>query len=1644
MRKEKCAREGGVSISTNPKKEAGTRLGYLVSLVFLSFILSACPDLSEDLTIHEPVWMSPCGVQYLGGAWTMPSGHLLDGEGPFRLFNEYLAPCCLDGKTFPPGAKILDIAMQDPMCASLLEPCSPEEPCEGETGIIRFIASLVLPDLQDTRVPDVFTEDHPLRIDRIRVGWKTRIGFDGNGFPLPHSCMNSPLLRIQIDLAGFGLLLDEPYDVDGDLFREFRLPRFSLEILLEPSIGEARSRFVFKKAEAKRYMDWSNPIDFCFFNMALANCFMHESDEYRYYTHYCEDSPITGRVGYSNYFDNNDKKHKIRVGRLWYEDDYLHRAWCMGPPECTEWYFLNEFIPRHGEFYCLAGRLEGEEWNDNANIKVNDGLSTEHRMENAWTKVGSAIESHVWYKYDLNDMMNILAEKMIFATGSYCLFGQGWDPDYSLVSIEQDITPQGEVVFVREPDRDQDGVPNVFDNCPEKKNRLQLDCDGDGLGDVCDQTLCIYDLAWKSKMEAMYGVDFGWRVNSEVGVDFVGTGGWSEGVSTTRSAELYWCDCMDLTEEDCRDLNCINDGRNHQNEQGDNTGWYPITWSRGKIPPECASDQSCPPIHLVKYVRCEDGHDPIQQPACNRPSNVNERVWHWRKQFFPPDGLGQEEYGAKRLKLRAVPVDNDPAEGGMPDVHLTFTPVQHIEYRFEWLEIEARPGAILERVNPLDPKFFQPLDYILIDPRKPFPWLDTAEILGWIIRPDPGPPWPFVMYMDRATGIINRLVDVNVETASSPDDFPTSSFAATAYLQGNDALRFVVGGMQSSGQLSSDVWLGHAGSDLKWSKLDTQAASPIKEDVSVGALPFDLNIEPLVLQEDERLGFVSNEGDGFITVFDLDSLVVLDEIHGFVEPAGLLIRPWHKQLWVADKGTNEIKIVDMDDWQVCATLPLGGLEPGLMMPDQNRSRVFVRAHYEEFGRSIWFVLAIDADLLTLTHWVPYDFHDFETRDAMALSPDGLRLYVARDNYESINVYNSGDLTLIETVDVGRSATGIALSFDGSKMMVTNYRQDSVTLLDTETWEEIDHLEGIPWPAGLALGPNGSTACVTSLSPTGQPGGLNILGLNPMRLMATVDVGIRPTTVKYGKEHEVYVVNASSNSLSKVSDIRDSYATPKPRQDAILLAGEDKGQLYLLGGETLDGISSEMWSFDLAGGVWRLLDESTPMGKIKMPAVVMAPGGDSLLVYGGESSTGPVSGLWLWSGEHGVRRLDTPMRGVTPDARSAATLASLDERGKVFLFGGQGRSGLLGDVWLYSFDDSSWQELDIDCNSGPCPGPRHSAVAVPLLDGKRVAVFGGRGPGDLTSVWILNLESLQWRTIQPTTLSGDHSGVLKRIDYLGKRHNVRVGEILDDSPFEREFERGENRSYRWIGQIEIRQAGTYRFELDADGGARLFIDSRRLSLGKGRSDAFGSCGRTKCKTEPVYLTTGWHDMVLDLTVCRRGGGLRLEVAEGPSDLGLISPARLRHRSREGLVRKAYRPAWWWWLETGEDFDTSPIDESWRRQEPEILGVNSNGWHLVEWTGFINIKVAGEYRFVANASYGAQLAVAEQNLLDTLSGKAKAKTSDIVYLNPGWHPIRFAAIKGPKQTRVKLRFDSSCPELGGELVPTARLAARTLQP
>ena len=52
------------------------------------------------------------------------------------------------------------------------------------------------------------------------------------------------------------------------------------------------------------------------------------------------------------------------------------------------------------------------------------------------------------------------------------------------------------------PDNDGDGIPNDQDNCPEAANPDQADSDGDGVGDVCDETPLVLDSDFDTVLDA--------------------------------------------------------------------------------------------------------------------------------------------------------------------------------------------------------------------------------------------------------------------------------------------------------------------------------------------------------------------------------------------------------------------------------------------------------------------------------------------------------------------------------------------------------------------------------------------------------------------------------------------------------------------------------------------------------------------------------------------------------------------------------------------------------------------------------------------------------------------------------------------------------------------------------------------------------------------------------------------------------------------------------------------------------------------------------------------------------------------------------------------------------------------------------------
>ncbi len=127
------------------------------------------------------------------------------------------------------------------------------------------------------------------------------------------------------------------------------------------------------------------------------------------------------------------------------------------------------------------------------------------------------------------------------------------------------------------------------------------------------------------------------------------------------------------------------------------------------------------------------------------------------------------------------------------------------------------------------------------------------------------------------------------------------------------------------------------------------------------------------------------------------------------------------------------------------------------------------------------------------------------------------------------------------------------------------------------------------------------------------------------------------------------------------------------------------QLVLYGGQTT-GVSAlgDVWAYDLATGVWtRGADPEAPARQLYALGVATEGRPRTAVVFGGGSLDGGfLNDAWLLDAQNLTLR---PFEfDAAPPGRSAATLVDDVERARLLLFGGKDASGVLGDLWEFSF------------------------------------------------------------------------------------------------------------------------------------------------------------------------------------------------------------------------------------------------------------------------------------------------------------------------------------------------------------------------
>ncbi|HKW44469.1 MAG TPA: GH92 family glycosyl hydrolase, partial [Candidatus Eremiobacteraceae bacterium] len=159
--------------------------------------------------------------------------------------------------------------------------------------------------------------------------------------------------------------------------------------------------------------------------------------------------------------------------------------------------------------------------------------------------------------------------------------------------------------------------------------------------------------------------------------------------------------------------------------------------------------------------------------------------------------------------------------------------------------------------------------------------------------------------------------------------------------------------------------------------------------------------------------------------------------------------------------------------------------------------------------------------------------------ALAVSPDGKRVYVSDNGANVVSVVDTNLRRVIATVSVGRSPWGIGVTPDGATVWVANNGDDTVQPIDTATLQAGKPIAVGHTPETLTIVRDGSRLYVA------DPGSDDVTPVDLARraALAPIAVGMRPRAITVSPDGKsIYASNYGSASVTPI-DVATGRALP---------------------------------------------------------------------------------------------------------------------------------------------------------------------------------------------------------------------------------------------------------------------------------------------------------------------------------------------------------------------------------------------------------------------------------------------------------------------------------------------------------------------
>jgi YVTN family beta-propeller protein len=237
--------------------------------------------------------------------------------------------------------------------------------------------------------------------------------------------------------------------------------------------------------------------------------------------------------------------------------------------------------------------------------------------------------------------------------------------------------------------------------------------------------------------------------------------------------------------------------------------------------------------------------------------------------------------------------------------------------------------------------------------------------------------------------------------------------------------------------------------------------------------------------------YLSHPDHGAITVVEGGTNRVLRRLPYHGQPFGIAADPDGRFVYVGDWKAGQVARLNAETGAVDGTVTVGKDPANLVLGRDGRIWVADRESHQ--------VSVIDSGRMQRIATIPVGEGPF----ALALSPAQERLYVANVRSNDLSIIDTAALKVLATVPVGAMPYGVATSTDGSRILVTNQHAGTVSVIDAADLRLADTIKVGRYPESIVV--SGASAYVANWFSED----VSVIDLASLREIARIRVGEGP-------------------------------------------------------------------------------------------------------------------------------------------------------------------------------------------------------------------------------------------------------------------------------------------------------------------------------------------------------------------------------------------------------------------------------------------------------------------------------------------------------------------------------------------------------